>query len=127
MRCSVMKNVIPTLLFAAGITFFISDSVVAFNKIEGRSNFAILLQDTIGFGLFDLANNNRVVGNRIENFEAFDPPPSMDFFGFPWPQAVDYALFGASNNLVSGREGTVLDLGEGNIIRGGLQVINPGS
>ena len=60
----------------------------------------------------------------VEDFEPFDPPPDMDFFGFPWPQAVDYALFGASDNFLRGRSGTVLDLGAGNVIRGGLEVID---
>ena len=117
----------PALLFAAGITVFISDSEIAFNKIEGRSNFAILLEDDIGFGLRDLADNNSVAHNRVRDFDPFDPPPSMDFFGFPWPQAVDYALFGASNNFVLGSQGTVLDLGEDNVIRGGLVVVNGGT
>ena len=74
--------------------------------------------------MFELADNNRVVRNKVKKFDPFDPPPSMDFFGFPWPQAVDYAHFGASNNFLRGKSGLVLDLGDDNVIRGGLEVVN---
>ncbi len=114
---------LPELQFAAGIEAFIGNSIFAFNRIEGRSNFAVLLEGDIGTGTSNLADNNRVIANSVRGFT----PLSTDFFGIMLSEPADYALFFANNNLLAGREGKVFDLGQDNVIRGGLEVINGGS
>ncbi len=114
---------LPDLPFAAGIEVFIGNSIVAFNKIEGQSNFAILLEGDIGTGVGDLANDNRIFGNNVGNFT----PLSTDYFGIMLPEPADYVLSSANDNLLAGRSGKVFDLGQGNVIKGGLEVINGGS
>lgn len=109
----------PDLPFAAGIEIFIGDSVIARNKIKGAGNFAILLEDDVGAGVLGLADDNRVVGNRVRKFT----PLAEDFFGTALPEPVHYALFGASRNLLRGDSGLVFDLGDDNTIKGGLSVV----
>ncbi len=115
----------PTSPIAAGLDILISNSVFSFNRIVGRSNFAIALTGEIDFDgpgpappVTGLADNNRIVLNDVTDFDAFD------VFN---PSEADYVLFDANHNFLLGRSGTVFDAGEGNVIRGGLEVVGGGS
>ncbi len=121
---AVPESETPVLPFAAGIELFMSNSVVSDNRIEGRSNFAILVEGDFGDGVnVNLANDNRIVRNKVRDFT----PLSKDYFGLKLPEPVDYALFDGNDNRLRGRSGTVCLGGftgsSGNVVKGGLEVV----